>query len=383
MNNRLLIEDAIILIKLKCIENNLELIDFDNSMSKFSDKFLNVNAILTLKCLIDSFVIITTFNWFINNGIKCKKCTENMRLKLVNEKCNAKNYKLLSGTIINTTRSRLQLMCGLDKHIWSCSYDSFIRLDSNCPKCAKSATQTTDEATNVILNKCIERSYTFNGFVDKCFKNVYGKVLLKCSHNHDWIPSYYNFIYKNHKCPKCQKVHAYTKDEMRKIIESECEFRDYNFIGFIGEYKTTRSKIILNCKEHGNWNVSCTNFIINKTGCPNCSNNTNSNGEKIIENYLKQNNVEFNKQYRFHDCKNRKRLPFDFYLPKYNMCIEFDGQQHFHSIDFWGGVTAFNMRLINDKIKTLYCINNHVELLRIKYDENIIEKLNISMASLL
>jgi hypothetical protein len=178
-------------------------------------------------------------------------------------------------------------------------------------------------------------------------------------------------------------VHAYTKDEMRKIIESECEFRDYNFIGFIGEYKTTRSKIILNCKEHGNWNVSCTNFIINKTGCPNCSNNTNSNGEKIIENYLKQNNVEFNKQYRFHDCKNRKRLPFDFYLPKYNMCIEFDGQQHFHSIDFWGGVTAFNMRLINDKIKTLYCINNHVELLRIKYDENIIEKLNISMASLL
>ena len=45
--------------------------------------------------------------------------------------------------------------------------------------------------------------------------------------------------------------------------------------------------------------------------------------------FLILNNYKFLTQHKFNDCKFKKPLPFDFYLPEYNMCIEFDGEQHF------------------------------------------------------
>ena len=44
-------------------------------------------------------------------------------------------------------------------------------------------------------------------------------------------------------------------------------------------------------------------------GCPKCK---FSNGEKIIEDYLIEIGVEYVCQKKFEDCKNKKRLPFDF-----------------------------------------------------------------------
>lgn len=37
-------------------------------------------------------------------------------------------------------------------------------------------------------------------------------------------------------------------------------------------------------------------------------------------------------------------LPFDFYLPYYNTCIEYDGVQHFKPIDYFGGEKEFELR---------------------------------------
>ena len=74
----------------------------------------------------------------------------------------------------------------------------------------------------------------------------------------------------------------------------------------------------------------------------------------------------------FDKCKgNKRKLPFDFYLPDYNTCIEFDGKQHFESVDHFGGDEEFVKRLENDKIKTEYCKNYNIQLIRIRYDDYI------------
>jgi very-short-patch-repair endonuclease len=96
-----------------------------------------------------------------------------------------------------------------------------------------------------------------------------------------------------------------------------------------------------------------------------------SRGEIIIQNYLMDHNIKYENQKKFKDCKNIFPLPFDFYLPDYNMCIEFDGEQHFKQIHNW----RFEQTLKNDIIKTNFCKNNNIDLLRIKYDENIIDRL--------
>jgi len=97
-----------------------------------------------------------------------------------------------------------------------------------------------------------------------------------------------------------------------------------------------------------------------------------------LEKYLesKTNILSFSKEWTFTDyisddwfsCKDQKSLRFDFRVLFNNgryLLIEFDGDQHFNPIEFFGGIDAFNKRRKHDFIKTLYCEYNNYVLLRI------------------
>lgn len=98
-------------------------------------------------------------------------------------------------------------------------------------------------------------------------------------------------------------------------------------------------------------------------GCQNIS-----HGEFYIKTILEENNIKFEPQYKFDNCKNKFKLPFDFYLPDYNMCIEYDGLQHYRPIERFGGNEGFLKRQENDNIKTNYCIEHSIQLIRIPYN---------------
>ena len=75
-------------------------------------------------------------------------------------------------------------------------------------------------------------------------------------------------------------------------------------------------------------------------------------------------------------AKKIKPLPFDFYLPNYNICIEYDGEQHFKPIKYFGGQKAFQSQQQKDEIKNKYCQDNKIKLIRISYmDYDNIEKI--------
>lgn len=99
--------------------------------------------------------------------------------------------------------------------------------------------------------------------------------------------------------------------------------------------------------------------------CSRKRNNRQSLGEKRIAELLTELKINFYTEFTFNDCKSKRVLPFDFYLPKYNTCIEVDGKQHDVSIDFFGGDKAFYATKYRDHIKNLYCEDNHIGLLRI------------------
>jgi hypothetical protein len=58
---------------------------------------------------------------------------------------------------------------------------------------------------------------------------------------------------------------------------------------------------------------------------------------------------------------------FDFYLPKYRTVIEFDGKQHYEPMEYFGGIESYERLKINDKIKSDYCEENYIDLIRIRY----------------
>jgi len=61
---------------------------------------------------------------------------------------------------------------------------------------------------------------------------------------------------------------------------------------------------------------------------------------------------------------NNNKLPFDFYLNDYNICIEYDGQHHFQIISKYGGEEFLQN---HDIIKTNWCLENKINLIRIPY----------------
>ena len=129
------------------------------------------------------------------------------------------------------------------------------------------------------------------------------------------------------RCKECQRL---TQEQVRSRIEKE----GYKLLS---EYKSYHEKILVQCpNSHEPYEVQLANFDCGKR-CPYCSNNFK--GENKIMDFLRNNNIEFIPQYVYEECKYIQPMPFDFYLPKYNLCIEYDGEQHFKPISFCGSYT--------------------------------------------
>jgi len=104
-----------------------------------------------------------------------------------------------------------------------------------------------------------------------------------------------------------------------------------------------------------------------KSACSKCN---LSLGEITIENLLKQHGIQYKKEYVFSDCYNEKTgqpFRFDFYLLTKNIVIEYDGEQHSKVITSWGGVEGLKERQRRDRIKTNYCLDNGITIIRIPY----------------
>lgn len=135
----------------------------------------------------------------------------------------------------------------------------------------------------------------------------------------------------------------------------------------LGVYHNNYTKIKMyhqRCQK--SYNVLPSNFL-EGTRCPYCR---LSKGEQIIIKILENKNIDYKKEKTFKGCKNpktNKALPFDFYLPKYNLCIEYDGIQHNMEVNFWGGKQGLEERKYRDSVKDQFCKNYHIDLLRIPY----------------
>jgi len=105
--------------------------------------------------------------------------------------------------------------------------------------------------------------------------------------------------------------------------------------------------------------------------CSNCL--TVSHGEETIKAWLNQQGLSYQAQYKIDECKNILPLPFDIAVfNKLNeLCylIEYDGEQHFHSVERFGGDQEFEKIKKRDAIKSAFCKENNLKLIRIPYFE--------------
>ena len=225
--------------------------------------------------------------------------------------------------------------------------------------------------------------------LDKFGKNGHSYVRIKCLTHLDKPErevELYNFLNKDTTCG-CM-LQKYTKEDLLKNKKVRGE------IEIIGDYINDSTPIKCKCKICGSYWFPTPNKLKQGRGCSACLSNKMSSGERRISKVLNDYDIAFEQQKSFDDCKNpdtNRRLKFDFYLPDYNMCIEFNGQQHYEK-------TSFNKKLKEtdsvlqekldkqkkrDEYKRQYCKDKGVILLEISYlqqkelENIIINKLNL------
>jgi very-short-patch-repair endonuclease len=240
--------------------------------------------------------------------------------------------------------------------------------NQGCPICGKISKSKNKTLTT---KKFIEKAKEIHG--DKYdyslvkYKSYEEEVIIKCSLHGEFKQKPHSHILGS-GCKKCGNVNSKTVNEIIKLSKlKHGDKYDYSKV----EYVNAKTKIKIICPKHGEFEQLHNNHILGQ-GCPICK---ESKGEKAIRNFFKDNGLYFMSQKRFKECRDIKPLPFDFYLPNYNMCIEYDGEQHFKPTKRFGGIKGFNKIIKTDKIKTEFCLKNGVNLIRIKYNEDVIEKL--------
>lgn len=172
-------------------------------------------------------------------------------------------------------------------------------------------------------------------------------------------------------CAKCGNVKALNTQEF--ILRAKGKHNNYDYS--LVEYKNMHTKVKIICPKHGVFEQTPHNHL-KLAGCPKCK---KSKGEKIISWFLDKNEIQYEEQKKFDGCKNKTHLPFDFYLSEYNICIEFQGIQHFKPVEHMNGNNGLLKRQKNDNIKREFCKKNGIGLLEINYSEKIVPILKVKL----
>jgi hypothetical protein len=274
-------------------------------------------------------------------------------------------YKLLTNEdVYQNTLTTLDIECKNEdcRYIFHTSFCNFKHNKSRCPKCSGNLKLLFEQVKEFIKN---QGDILLSKELD--YKNIKTKLKIECGEcTNIYYPTFSNYKYLNRRCKKC---HIKKRAEKRKysfeFVKNYIE-KDNKYLLISKSYTNTKTKIEIKClKCNKNFLMSFSVFKNDGCGCPKCN---QSHGESKIEHYLLQNNIKFVPQYKTETCKNKRCLPFDFYLPEINKMIEFDGGQHFKANKFFGE-KSFEKTQFHDNIKTKYCYNNAIFLLRIAYTE--------------
>ena len=258
--------------------------------------------------------------------------------------------------------------------------------------CRKCQYKTLSEKLKKSFDEFVESAKNIHGEAYTYFDNNYIKNNVKigimcnvCGTKFHQTPG--NHI-MGHGCPSeicvSEKISSKNKISKTEFIEqSKTIFGDaFTYHNYDGKH----GKIEIRCLVCDHMFFRNGRDHLNSLGCPNCSTDK-SLGEKIIRQYLDGLNIFYEREKTFSDLRGISKyaiLKFDFYLQEYNLVIEFDGIHHFVYYSFSNKnkltetekTMEIQRRQRNDRIKDEYCHLKGIKMMRIKYTENIEDRLN-------
>ena len=129
------------------------------------------------------------------------------------------------------------------------------------------------------------------------------------------------------------------------------------------------STIVLKCLRCDNeFNISYVNLCAGK-GCPICNKlaRQESKNVKKIKLILEKYSIPYETEYKINECKHERVLPFDFAFENGKKLLEYDGE--FHDNGYNNNKESLSEVHLHDSIKTNFCKENNIPLLRLRYND--------------
>ena len=311
---------------------------------------------------------------FKNSGSRCPKCRYS-KMAIDNTKSNSEfleeiyelvgdEYTPLDEYSRHDKEVRMRHnICG---NLWLVTPTIFTSHGQRCPDCTKVlTTKRMRKGTSRYkeeVKELVGSEYSILGRYGVDNKEKVKTVHTTCGHVYYVSP--HEFL-SGRRCPKCFGTPLKTQEEFEEEVHSLVG-DEYSVVG---KYVSTGKPIEIKHNTCGKVNNVTPNSFLRGSRCFNC-NRYLSKGESAIEEYLKDNDVYFEKEYRFEDLKNSHLLRFDFAVldgSEIKALIEYDGIQHFEPVDFFGGDSRLEYQKRNDALKNSYCRENNLKLIRIPY----------------
>lgn len=352
---------------------------------KVLGKYINTNTKIHCKCLIHDYEF-DAFPLNMLRGHGCRKCGNEKQSKkqtksheqfVADVKKVNSNIEIV-GKYINMD-TKICVKCLVDGYIWDADPRKLMR-GSQCAVCtnrkvmvgvndiattrpdivkyfknkdeAKKYTSGSEKMINVVCPEC--------GYEDKIRIGNLSRFGFAC-----------NGCYEN-KYGRKRVSHGYwNQDTMSEYLKEN--YPGYKLLGIQTSSNSESGclKAFIKCPNdnHEPYWAYWTNIISGYT-CFLCHlEDAMSHGERMAESIFQKHNIKFESQKRFDDCRDKYTLPFDFYLPDYNLIVEIMGEQHERPVEYFGGEEAFIKCVAHDKIKRNYLKSNNIDILDVWYYE--------------
>lgn len=326
----------------------------------------------------------------------CSKCSQEATVNTRKKKTNNKKYHRLTDEIVRKElkEKRLDMRFSYDntklikegKNTYitiECIHHGEIKVPyhgflngSNCPECAKEEASKKNRKTNEQFEKESIVKHGDKFIYDRLnYKKNNIPVELGCKIHGNYFPitpvEHLNSPPGLGGCPECKKEHLskINRSNNEDFIQKSENLYGKGRFGYDDlDYTTEHGEINLTCIEHGTVFYTTPNrHLRGDVSCCLCK---GSEGEKAVSLHLSRLNLAFRTEKPLYGCPDAKNpLRWDFYLPEYNLYIEYNGRQHYEPVEIFGGILGFIDRKKKDNYKRIWARKNEAYLLEIPYNQ--------------
>lgn len=256
------------------------------------------------------------------------------------------------------------VLCGnCNRRIEAANYEWFReRRKHICSKCFYKR-EDTIKNEQLVAEKLKGKAYNIN-FVMKDGKIRRNTVNYTCAFCHRVnTKDVANFLRQKEICGYCEGTKQ-SKNTDSFITELQIKYG--NKFSLLTEYVNVSTPVTFKCNNCGFIRSLKPNSLLASGYCPKCD-SKESRGEKAISKYLTTKNIRHVPQMYFSQW-NIGIHYFDFYIPEYNLVLEFNGRQHYEFVNFFHkDENDYYHRLKKDREKKEAALSNGLNYASINY----------------